>query len=70
MVQVHQGPPILNTQTMEQKKPVAQYYYSEEEWARLGCGPLPKERDRARQVQDDIARANPKIDNNVVKGSN
>ena len=69
MVQVHQGPPILNTQTMEQKKPVAQYYYSEEEWARLGCGPLPKERDRARQVQDVIARANPKIDNNVVKGS-
>jgi hypothetical protein len=55
---------------MEQKKPVAQYYYSEEEWARLGCGPLPKERDRAHQAQDVIARANPKIDNNVVKGSN
>ena len=55
---------------MEQKKPVAQYYYSEEEWARLGCGPLPTERDRAHQAQDVIARANPKIDNNVVKGSN
>jgi hypothetical protein len=32
---------------MEQKKqPVDQYYYSEDEWARLGCGPLPPERDR------------------------
>jgi hypothetical protein len=56
---------------MEQnKQPVAQYYYSEKEWARLGCGLLPKERDRAHQAQDVIARANPKIDNNVVKGSN
>jgi len=55
---------------MDQKKPVAQYYYSEEEWSRLGCGPLPKEREYAQQVQDVIARANPKIDNNVVKGSN
>ena len=55
---------------MDQKTPVAQYYYSEKEWARLGCGLLPKERDRAHQAQDVIARANPKIDNNVVKGSN
>lgn len=55
---------------MEQKKPVAQYYYSEEEWSRLGCGPLPAERDRARLNEKIIARANPKIDNNVVKGSN
>ena len=31
---------------MEQnKQPVAQYYYSKQEWDRLGCGPLPKERD-------------------------
>ncbi len=54
---------------MEQKKPVAQYYYSEEEWDRLGCGPLPKERDHAGQAQDVIVLANSKIDNNVVKGS-
>ena len=32
---------------MEQnKQPVEQYYYSEEEWARLGCGPLPAERNK------------------------
>ena len=55
---------------MEQKKPVAQYYYSEEEWSRLGCGPLPKEREYARQVQDVIARANPWQDGKVIKGSN
>lgn len=57
--------------TMEQnKQPVQQYYYSEEEWSRLGCGPLPAERSRAKQKEAVIARANPKIDNNVVKGSN
>jgi hypothetical protein len=37
---------------MEQnKKPVEQYYYSEVEWARLGCGPLPAERDRSKLVE-------------------
>jgi hypothetical protein len=56
---------------MEQnKKPVAQYYYSEEEWARLGCGPLPKERDRGRIHQDAHAKGNPKIDGKAVKGYN
>lgn len=56
---------------MEQKKPpVNQYYYSEEEWARLGCGPLPPERDRSSQHQNAVARGNPKIDGNVVKGYN
>jgi len=56
---------------MEQnKKPVAQYYYSEEEWARLGCGPLPKERDRGRIHQDAHAKGNPKIDGKNVKGYN
>jgi hypothetical protein len=55
---------------MEQnKKPVEQYYYSEQEWNRLGCGPLPEERDRAR-LQDAHARGNPKIDGKVVKGYN
>jgi len=24
-----------------------QYYYSESEWIRLGCGPIPPERDLA-----------------------
>ena len=70
MVQVHQGPPKKDKySTMEQKKPVAQYYYSEEEWARLGCGPLPPERDRNKFVEAH-AKGNPPIDNNVVKGYN
>jgi hypothetical protein len=60
---------------MEQKKnPVAGYYYSEEEWARLGCGPLPAERNKEQERRDafqkEIARNNPKIDGNVVKGYN
>jgi hypothetical protein len=56
---------------MEQKKPpVDQYYYSEDEWARLGCGPLPPERDRNNQLQNVVARGNPKIDGKNVKGYN
>ena len=56
---------------MEQnKKPVEQYYYSEKEWDRLGCGPLPAERDRAHQVENVIARSNPWTDGKVIKGSN
>ena len=36
--------------TMQQtKQPVEQYYYSESEWDRLGCGALPAERDRSQQ---------------------
>lgn len=32
---------------MENKKtPVEGYYYSKSEWDRLGCGPLPPERNR------------------------
>ena len=35
---------------MEQsKQPVKQFYYSEEEWGRLGCGPLPEKRDISKQ---------------------
>jgi hypothetical protein len=26
--------------------PVQSYYYSEKEWDRIGCGPLPPERNR------------------------
>lgn len=52
------------------RKPVEQYYYSKSEWERLGCGPLPAERDRARQHQDIMARGNPPTDNNVIKGYN
>ena len=56
---------------MEQKKqPVQQYYYSEEEWGRLGCGPLPTERNRAKQKEAVMARANPWTDGKVIKGSN
>ena len=56
---------------MEQvKKPVEQFYYSKEEWDRLGCGPLPAERDRANQLQNVVARGNPVIDGKNVKGYN
>lgn len=56
---------------MEQvKKPVEQFYYSEDEWNRLGCGPLPPERDRANQLQNAAARGNPIIDGKNVKGYN
>ena len=56
---------------MEQnKKPVPQYFYSDKEWDRLGCGPLPAERDRARATEDVIARLNPWQDGKVIKGSN
>lgn len=56
---------------MEQKKtPVKQFYYSDREWDRLGCGPLPAERDRARQAEEVMARANPWTDGKVIKGSN
>ena len=34
------------------KRPVEHYYYSEDEWNRLGCGPLPPERDRVQQLQN------------------
>ena len=52
------------------KKPVERYYYSEDEWARLGCGPLPPERDRNNQLQNVAARGNPTIDGKAVKGYN
>ena len=56
---------------MEQKKkPVEGYYYSQEEWDRLGCGPLPAERDRNQAFQDTHAKGNPKIDGKVIKGYN
>jgi hypothetical protein len=56
---------------MEQnKKPVDKFYYSKEEWDRLGCGPLPPERDRSRQLENVMAKGNPPTDNNVVKGYN
>ena len=39
---------------MEQnKKPVEQYYYSEKEWGRLGCGPLPENRDRNKLIEQN-----------------
>jgi hypothetical protein len=57
--------------TMEQNKkdPVKQYYYSDKEWDRLGCGPLPEERKRE-NFMDACARGNPKIDGKAVKGYN
>jgi len=56
---------------MEQaKQPVERYYYSEDEWNRLGCGPLPPERDRARQLENVMVKGNPKIDGKNIKGYN
>jgi hypothetical protein len=55
---------------MEQnKKPVDKFFYSEKEWDRLGCGPLPEERDR-NNIIDAHAKGNPKIDGRNVKGYN
>jgi hypothetical protein len=51
-------------------KPVEQYYYSESEWDRLGCGPLPPERDRDQQRQSVMARGNPITDGKHIKGYN
>jgi len=61
---------ILNT-CMEQnkKEPVKQFFYSDREWDRLGCGPLPEERKRE-NFQEAHAKGNPKVDNNVIKGYN
>jgi len=50
------------------KRPVEHYYYSEDEWNRLGCGPLPPERDRATQLQNALIKGNPPIDGKHVKG--
>lgn len=56
---------------MEQdKKPVNKFFYSEKEWDRLGCGPLPPERDIAHKHMDAHAKGNPKIDGKAVKGYN
>ena len=57
---------------MEQnkKEPVKQFFYSDKEWGRLGCGPLPPERDHGRIHQDAHAKGNPKFDKNIVKGYN
>ena len=56
---------------MEQNKkdPVKQFFYSDKEWDRLGCGPLPEERKRENFI-DAHAKGNPKIDKNIVKGYN
>ena len=32
-----------------------QYYYTKEEWDRLGCGPLPEERDISKLNPQDIS---------------
>jgi hypothetical protein len=52
------------------KKPVPEYFYSAEEWDRLGCGPLPPERDLNNPLQDIYAKGNPKVDSKNIKGYN
>jgi hypothetical protein len=60
----------INIMTVEQQKktPVEHYYYSEDEWNRLGCGPLPPERDRG--LQSEHVKGNPGIDGKNIKGYN
>ena len=53
----------------QQKKPVDKYFYSEAEWTRLGCGPLPEERKKD-SLLTAHAKGNPKIDGKAVKGYN
>ena len=53
----------------DKKEPVKQYYYSDKEWDRLGCGPLPEERKRENFLEA-CAKGNPKIDGKAVKGYN
>jgi len=62
----------VNIMIVEQQKkpPVDLYYYSEDEWNRLGCGPLPPERDRTRQLENVAAKGNSKIDGKNIKGYN
>ena len=55
---------------MEQnKKPVEQWHYSEKEWDRIECDPLPEQRDR-NNIIDAHAKGNPQIDGKAVKGYN
>ena len=68
-MQVLPGPPELNNYMEQNKKPVDKFFYSEKEWDRLGCGPLPEERNRT-QFQDAHAKGNPLIDGKNVKGYN
>jgi hypothetical protein len=60
---------IINTIMEQNQKPVAQYYYSEKEWDRLGCGPLPEERkkDHFLEARD---RGNIKLDKKTIRGYN
>lgn len=63
---------------MSDKKIIdSSFVYTENEWNRLGCGPLPPEREvvknkdfTAKQKADIIAKGNPPLDNNVIKGYN
>lgn len=68
-VRLFQGPPDTKYPYGTKKQPIEQYYYSDREWDRLGCGPLPEQRKR-KNFKEAHARGNPKIDGKVVKGYN
>lgn len=53
----------------QEKKPVDKFFYSEQEWGRLGCGPLPEKR-RRENFLEACAKGNPMIDGKNVKGYN
>lgn len=51
---------------MQQKQPMPQYYFSPGEWDRLGCGPLPDERNRDLQkTVEETAEDNDGLDSNI-----
>jgi hypothetical protein len=37
-------------------KPVPEYYFSKSEWDRLGCGPLPPDRDQDNPANQEKIR--------------
>ena len=51
---------------MQQKQPVPSYYFAPSEWDRLGCGPLPAERNRELQhTEENSAENNDGMDSNI-----
>ena len=61
---------FINIFMEQNKKPVDKFFYSEDEWKRLGCGPLPPERNRNCRLENMVAKGNPRIDGKNIKGYN
>ena len=61
---------FINIFMEQNNKPVDKFFYSEDEWSRLGCGPLPPERDRNCRLLNMSKKGNAKIDGKNIKGYN